>query len=404
MSVHLLEPGVAVAAQPLVRFVLSEGSAEIWSRAADVDVSVWAETFGSCPKDFAYYQLIEETQREHFVYQYLVLRDGRNQPVALQPLLMVDQDLAASLHGFPDRLVRGIRRLFPRFLRSGMLMAGCLVGDGRLGLAAKANPKLAAALLAEALDAWSHARRLSFVTLKDFSALERAVFAPLLAAGYTRLDGFPSLSLDLNFASFEEFLAKRVSKITRKGLRRKFRKSEDIDPPLTLEVSDECETSIDEIYPLYLAVAQRSEVSFEVFTREYFLEAARRLPGRHRYFIWRQGPRAVAFSFCTIWGDTIYDNDIGLDYAVAHDLALYYRTFRDLIDWSLQHGLRRYASAPFNYDPKLRLRMQLVPVDLYVRHSSPILNFFIRRFAPFFAPAKSDPVLRRHAKESAARR
>lgn len=96
-----------------------------------------------------------------------------------------------------------------------------------------------------------------------------------------------------------------------------------------------------------------------------------------------------------IWNGTLYDNDIGLDYTVAYELNLYYVTFRDLLNWALANGLRRYASAPFSYDPKLRLRLQLQPVDVYVKHISPWLNPLIKVLALFFEPARTDPVLRR---------
>jgi hypothetical protein len=232
--------------------------------------------------------------------------------------------------------------------------------------------------------------------VKDFSAKLRKAFAPLVNAAYTRLAGFPSLILDLNFGSFDEYLRTHLSRITRKGLRRKLRKADKAAPPIQVEVVEDCRDVIDEIYPLYLAVAERSDVEFEVFTREYFLEAGRRMPGRFRYFIWRRAGKAVAFSFCTIWKDTLYDNDIGLDYDIAHDLNLYYLTFRDLIQWALKHDLKYYCSAPFNYDPKLRLRLNPVDVDLYVRHTSWLLNSLIKMVAPYFAPAKSDPALRKH--------
>jgi len=49
--------------------------------------------------------------------------------------------------------------------------------------------------------------------------------------------------------------------------------------------------------------------------------------GKFRYFILAQGRRAVAFSFCMIWNGTLYDNDIGLDYAVAYELKSYYSHF-----------------------------------------------------------------------------
>ena len=143
-------------------------------------------------------------------------------------------------------------------------------------------------------------------------------------------------------------------------------------------------------------MAHRAPVEFEIFSREYFLEAGKRMQDRHRYFVWRRGGKAIAFSFCTIWKDAIYDNDIGLDYDVAHDLNLYYVTFHDLIAWALAHGLKFYHCAPFNYDPKLHLRLQPVDVDLYVRHRSTIVNALLKWIAPLFAPGKSDPALQRY--------
>jgi hypothetical protein len=145
---------------------------------------------------------------------------------------------------------------------------------------------------------------------------------------------------------------------------------------------------------LYLAVAETSAIQFEILSREYFLEAGRQSPAKFLYFVWCQASRAVAFSFCTIWNGTIYDNDLGLNYSVAYDLNLYYVTFCDLLNWALANGLRRYVSAPFNYDPKLRLRLELQPVDIYVKHISPWLNPLIKLFASHFEPARTDPVLR----------
>ena len=60
-------------------------------------------------------------------------------------------------------------------------------------------------------------------------------------------------------------------------------------PRLAFEVWTDAEQIIEEIYPLYLAVAETSAIQFEIFTREYFLEAGRSAPGKFRYFIWRQG-------------------------------------------------------------------------------------------------------------------
>jgi len=379
-----------------MEFPLARGTAQLSRRSTDIAPDIWFQAFGAHHKDFDYYQLIEDTLSDHFEFRYLLLLDRERNPVALQPLLIANQDLATSAPRAVQSLAAKLRKRWPRFLRSRMLMAGCLVGDGELGVIAPKIRSEAAELLIEALSQVARHEHSPLVTVKDFPASQRKDLQPLTRAGYVRLDGFPSLELPLNFASFDEYLEANVSKVTRKNLRRKLRQADQAEPFIEREVLSDASNVADEIYQLYLNVARKSTVSFEVFSRAYFLEAGLRMPGRFRYFIWRQAGRAIAFSFCTVWDGTIYDNDIGLDYAVAHDLNLYYVTFRDIIQWALAQGLKRYCTAPFNYEPKLRLGMRLVPVDIYVRHRSAIVNFALQRIAPLFAPAKSDPVLRPH--------
>ena len=381
--------------QPLVSLTLTRGTAHVFARATDILPDLWERAFGKSLKDFAYYKLIEDTLSEHFTFRYLLLCSVDGAPIALQPLIITDQDLAASAPRSIQSPISRTRALWPRFLRSKMLMAGCLVGDGALGVIEGALAG-AASMLTEALSRFADRERISLIVLKDFPATQRTNLNCLRSDDYARLDSFPALELPLTVASFDDYLDAKVSKATRKTIRRKLRHADSVQPPLQLEVLDDSSGIIDEIFPLYLNVANKSAVTFEVFTRSYFLEAGRRMPGRFRYFVWRQERRAVAFSFCTIFGDAIYDNDIGLDYSVAHDLNLYHVTFRDIIVWALAHGLTRYYSAPFNYEPKLRLGMDLVRVDAYVRHRSDFVNFFLKRLAPHFAPAKSDPALREY--------
>lgn len=381
---------------PLCTFALREGNAAIFARAAEVYPHLWSEGFGEQEKNFFYYELLERTMQAGFSYRYLALAAEDGKWCALQPLLLVDQDLSLSLSPRTVRLLDLLRKAFPRLLRSRMLMAGCLVGNGHLGVLPGFRHPDAVRLLAEALIVYAEYERCPLLTIKDFPAALRPQMQPLQEAGFTRLDGFPPLTLELSFTSFEEYLKTRLSKTTRKGLRRKFRTCAAATPPITLEVRQDCREVIEEIYPLYLAVARRSEIRFEIFTREYFLALSLTMPGRCRFFIWRQNGRAIAFSYCTIFGDTLTDHDLGLDYAVAHDLHLYYLTFRDLLEWALRQGYRFYRTSPFNYDPKLHLRLELEPVDLFVRHRAPLLNFFLRHFAPRFSPVHSDPVLRKH--------
>jgi hypothetical protein len=119
------------------------------------------------------------------------------------------------------------------------------------------------------------------------------------------------------------------------------------------------------------------------------------MPDRARFFIWRQNGKAIAFSVALVHDGTIYDDYLGLDYRVALELHLYFYTLRDLLSWSLAQGLERYRSSPLNYQPKLHLGCRLFPLDLYVRHTNPVLNQVFRPVLKLLEPTRHDPVLQR---------
>src|SRR6266513_1788042 len=75
---------------------------------------------------------------------------------------------------------------------------------------------------------------------------------------------------------------------------------------------------------------------------------------------------------------------------------IYHLTFHDILDWALRNHLRFYETAPFNYDVKLHLGLSPDRLDLYIRHRSPVINFLLKFVAPVFAPARSDPALRKY--------
>src|SRR5271170_7594097 len=98
-----------------------------------------------------------------------------------------------------------------------------------------------------------------------------------------------------------------------------------------MEVITNIEPHIDEVYPLYRQVVERSQYKFEELTKSYFVQLSRRMGERAFFFVWRQNGRAVAFSSCAGHNGVLRDHYIGLDYAVALDHHLYFVTFRDII-------------------------------------------------------------------------
>jgi Acetyltransferase (GNAT) domain len=368
------------------------GAATVLARRDLAHSDEWRGAFREQCKDYRYYELIEQTLANDFQYQYLMLRDSSGAVRGIQPFFFVQQNLVEGVPGSIRRLVNSIRRKFPKFLTMRILMVGCAAGEGHIGTVSATDVPWLAKALHAVLPSIARAGKASLITLKDFSSRYRPVLGAFSNNGYARVPSMPMTRLALNFRNFDDYLA-HLSYGTRKSLRRKFRKTERA-AKITHEITSDITPYLDEVYPLYLAVHDRSPMKFEKLSKEYFSQLGRSMPERTRFFIWRFDDRIIAFSLCLVHNGTIYDEYLGLDYSVALDLHLYFYTIRDILTWAIENGLTFYCSSPLNYDPKLHLGFELAPLDLYVRHARSLFNPIFSRVVRWLEPTRHDAVLR----------
>jgi len=372
---------------------IPNGFAKIVSLTELQNCDAWKRALRSKCKDHRYYEIVDETLEGNFEHHYLVLEDSSGNVRGVQPVFFVRQNLVEGVPGKIRSVVDFVRKTFPRFLIMRVLMVGCAAGTGDLGACDEKDEVWVAKALSASLRAYARQNKASLVVLKDFPAKYRRVLESFSSNGYTRLPSMPMTRLALRYDDWGEYF-RTLSKATRKDLRRKFRKAERA-PKIDMEVINDITPYVDKIYPLYVQVHKRSPLKFETLTKDYFCAISQRMPERTRFFIWRQTGKIVAFSFCLVCEEEIYDECIGLDYGLALDLHLYFYTLRDIISWSLQQRLKYYYSNPLNYEPKLHLDCELVPLDLYVRHTAALLNPIFRRMIKYLGPTRHDPILRR---------
>jgi len=110
---------------------VSGGTVRIGSRSEISGSAHWQTAFAQERKDHRYYELVEDTIKENFKYGYFIIEGGHN-VIAIQPYFLVDQDLLAGINGHIKKLIAGVRRFWPRFMRARTLMVGCAAGEGRL--------------------------------------------------------------------------------------------------------------------------------------------------------------------------------------------------------------------------------------------------------------------------------
>src|SRR6202030_2918949 len=206
-------------------FAFPSGVAKIVRIDALKGNEFWKRAFAGKTKDHRYYELIEQTLPNQFEHHYVVLEDRVGKTRAIQPIFFVRQNLVEGVPGKIRTIVDLVRKAFPRFLTMRVLMVGCAAGEGHLGACDAKDQLWLAEGLHGTLRNYARQNKASLVVLKDFPANSRPALATFSANGYTRVPSMPMTRLALDYQSFDEYLSK-LSYATRKGLRRKFRKTE----------------------------------------------------------------------------------------------------------------------------------------------------------------------------------
>jgi hypothetical protein len=371
------------------------GSVEVASRLDVMRCPHWANAFGSEAKDRRYYELVEDTIHEDFNFRYFIVRESNGEICAIQPFFSLDLDLLTGAKPRIGKTTEFIRRVWPRFMRARTLMVGCAAGEGHLD-GRNESVSRSASLLASAIVSAARKLNARLIVLKEFPAKYRTALDCFVNKGFTRVPSLPNVRLNIDYASFDEYMKRALSGGARRKLRLKLRAADRV-PPIEMTVVDDIAPVIDEIYPLYLQVYNRSKLHFEKLTKEYFRGLGDRMGDKSRFFIWRQNGKILAFGSCILQGDTMHAEYLGLDYEVALKLHLYHYTFRDLISWGIANGYRSFHSSALNYDPKLHLQYRLDPIDLYVRHTSTICNAMFSQILPWLEPTRYDKTLTKFA-------
>jgi hypothetical protein len=367
---------------------------ELYTRRELTQCSHWRDAFATERKDHRYYQLVEDTIHTDFDYGYFAVKDSSGTVRAVQPFFILDQDLLVGTGSRFGAVIKGFRRLCPRFMRMRTLMIGCVAGEAHLDAAEEPSRLALARALACAIVRHARNLRTPLIVLKEFPAKYRASLSCFQKHGFTRVPSLPMTRVNINYSSFEEYMNRSLNSATRTKLRRKFRATTRT-PPIEMSIVGDVTSIIDDIFPLYLNVYDRSKLHFEKLTREYFCGLGKLMADKVRFFVWRQSGRIVAFTACMLQGEAFYAEYIGLDYTIALDLHLYHYAYRDMVSWAIANGYKEFRSSGLNYDPKLHLRHLLDPIDLYVRHTSAILNTALKRLLPLLEPTRYEKTLRK---------
>lgn len=368
-------------------------SISVVSRAELSKCASWTSTFTDQRKDYRYYEILDDTLQGNFEYRYFAIVDSNGHVRAVQPFFLVDQDILEGLGAERIHWISRVRRFYPRFLKLRTLMVGCSAGEGHLAATETLPVDIVAETLSNGIIKQARLLNAKLIVLKEFPSRYRKLLRCFGQCGFARAPSMPMTMLDIRYDSFDAYMAKALKSSSRKKLRKNLEATAGVSD-IRMSVTDDAASFVDEIYPLYLQVFERSRMQFEKLTKDFFRQIGQRMNDKVRFFTWRRGNVLVAFSLCMVQGDSLYAEYVGFDYAVALDLHLYHYVVRDMINWGISKGYKWFRSSGLNYDPKLHMRHRLDPTDLYVRHTSIPANAIFKLALPWIVPVRYDATLK----------
>lgn len=328
------------------------------------------------------------------MFYYLVIYSG-NQAVSIAPLFSTDFSADIAAEGRISKVVKFIRKIFPRFLIFNTLFCGTPFGEcGVLGIRQDFQKDFRIiVLLLEGINKLAAEINAPLAVFKDFPSRNLAFLDALRRYGYSKTKSFPAVYLELNFASFEDYL-KSLGASTRKSFKKKLKQAYS-RAKIEVKVVQEIEGEIGQIVKLYENTYREGLAKFEHLTKEFFLQVTHDLYPHVRFFLYYVGGKLVAFNLCFVYPDLLIDKFIGFDYDVSNYYNLYFVSWAYNIRWCIDNSLRYYYPGQTDYEPKIRLGGKLMPLYAYLKHRNILFNAVVKLLICLLKPDNFDENIRK---------
>jgi predicted N-acyltransferase len=332
--------------------------------------------------DLRFLRAVEKSFCHEAKFWYAIFRDETGAPVACTCFsrYLVDGGLMSS--PFIRRMLRGVRRLWPGFLKFNILLCGVPVStcNHQLGIAPGADLDRLAPSLEQLAQQLARAAGCMLISFKEFPPELSRRLDCLQDQGFLRARSLTAYHLEGEFGSFEGYQKSR-SKSRRAKIRKSFQKFTEAGLTCTeLRGRDGVDALFtDPVHRLYLNVLDRAQVKFETVPKEFFQELARQFPDDACFTVIRREEEIVGFCCALAHGATHYMLFCGLNYELNADADLYFNIIYRGLGQGLVPGVRQVHIGAGADEFKQHIGCTGESIAIYVKAVGAVQQFVLRR-------------------------
>lgn len=203
--------------------------------------------------------------------------------------------------------------------------------------------------------------------------------------GFISVEGQALAYVPIDFKDQEDYLS-RLSKSRRKNLKRKLKSLENLNIEI-LKTGDQKFLNPEfrqQLYQLYLAVYEQSDIHFDLLTPQFFDEILLNASNGGRVFFYWDQELLVGFNICFEYQNNLIDKYIGLNYPLALEHNLYFVSWFINLNFAKQQGLNFYIAGWTDPEVKSQLGAKFTFTRHLVWIRQPILRFVLGKLKHLF--------------------
>ena len=339
----------------------------VFEHLADMGARAWDGHFaGNTGLQHDVLHLTEVSRLNDLRHSYLLLEE-EGEVIGRANVYRTAMDFTTMDKGLPAEVRGVLRRWYPSMLVFDLLECGQFTTIGE-GLQPARPEQLRAALQATATWMDERAGEDEFLLVRDVPWERYEAYREVLRPrGYLPVCGFPNASLDITWASLDEYLASLDSK-TRYKLRHSLDNLEKLE--ISVHVTSDFAGQAAELERLWLNVnAAAAEYKRERLNQAFFAACA--ASGRAEIVRFEHQGRLIAFMLNLIGEQDYVMLDWGVDYTFQHyrQANLYRAASLLSLRRAVELGKQRLELGITNYVPKALLGARVSPLVYFIKHS-----------------------------------
>ncbi|MGC8808171.1 MAG: GNAT family N-acetyltransferase [Thiomonas sp.] len=329
---------------------------------------------GSVAMSREFWGLIERSGMNDFTYRYVVVyRQG--QAVAIAGVYTVTTDIAIFAPPWIRRVLGGIRRLFPNFLKWKMLECGTPItisSPPYIRSPDVSDEAVVDALSAE-LRALARQERCLIIVVRDFEPNAQHLRPAFARHGYHWTDSLPNTYLDIRWRSVAEYHS-----AMRSYFRSKLHKHQKRNRAAGVrhELVDDFAHLAEALCAQWMEVhTHASEFQREVLTPAFYRDLPATMGKRAKVLLFYRGDAWVGHALLLMDGDMLRWLYVGRE--VAQNDSLYIYIAATVVETAIALGATRLEMGLTTYPIKQDLGAEVVPIRLAIRASWGLINPFV---------------------------